>query len=149
MTKFKLEVLADKYKIVCFPVDYNLDFAKLLSNSKKDFLNISQSSDELSIICNEEFQFESFTTDINVDIYNDKLKIEAGWKAFRILGTLDFGMVGVLSSILNLLAKKNISILAVSTYNTDYILVKEEKLREAINAIEDSNIAEFTEYRQY
>lgn len=56
---------------------------------------------------------------------------EDGWRAFRIAGVLNFSLVGILANIATLLADQGISIFAVSTYNTDYILLKEDKLEQA------------------
>lgn len=53
---------------------------------------------------------------------------EDGWRGFRIRGTLDFSLVGVLSRLSGALAESGIGIFAVSTYDTDYILVKKEDL---------------------
>lgn len=50
---------------------------------------------------------------------------EDGWRAFRIAGTLDFSLVGILAPIATLLAEAEIGIFAVSTFDTDYVLVKE------------------------
>lgn len=50
---------------------------------------------------------------------------EDGWRAFRIAGILDFSLVGILAKVTTCLAEEKIGIFAVSTYNTDYILVKE------------------------
>ena len=60
---------------------------------------------------------------------------EDGWKAFRIEGTLDFSLIGILAQIADLLAKENISIYAVSTFNTDYILVKKESEEKALRKL--------------
>ena len=61
---------------------------------------------------------------------------EDGWRAFRIEGVLDFSLIGILYRISELLAKQKIGIFAVSTYNTDYILVKEEQLDRALKALQ-------------
>lgn len=54
------------------------------------------------------------------------------WRAFRVEGQLDFSLVGVLSTISGLLASKEISIFVISTFNTDYFFVKEDKLESAL-----------------
>jgi hypothetical protein len=51
---------------------------------------------------------------------------EDGWRAFRIVGTLDFSLVGVIAKISSLLSESGIPVFVVSTYNTDYVLVKKE-----------------------
>lgn len=60
---------------------------------------------------------------------------EDGWKAFRIKGTLDFSLVGVLSRIAKVLADSKIGIFVVSTYNTDYVLVKAENYGRALDVL--------------
>ncbi len=61
-----------------------------------------------------------------------------GWKAFRIEGTLDFSLVGILAGISSLLAENNIGIFAVSTYDTDYIFVKKENFSRALSVLKDN-----------
>lgn len=60
---------------------------------------------------------------------------EDGWRCLRIAGTLDFSLVGILARIAQNLAEAGIPIFAVSTYNTDYILLKAEKLQDAVKAL--------------
>ena len=60
---------------------------------------------------------------------------EDGWKGFRIEGVLDFSLIGVLSKISGILAENKIGIFALSTYNTDYILVKEENFDRALTVL--------------
>ena len=61
---------------------------------------------------------------------------EDGWKGFRITGVLDFSLIGILSKISGILAENRIGIFAVSTYNTDYVFVKEENFDKALSALE-------------
>lgn len=61
-----------------------------------------------------------------------------GWKAFRICGVLDFSLIGILAGIASVLAAERIGIFAVSTYNTDYILTKEENFARAIAALKEA-----------
>ena len=60
---------------------------------------------------------------------------EDGWRALRVVGTLDFSLTGILSGIATVLADAKIGIFAVSTYDTDYILVKQEDLDRAVGAL--------------
>ena len=60
---------------------------------------------------------------------------EDGWRAFRVQGTLDFALVGILAKIASVLAEERISIFALSTYNTDYVLVKEKEFVRAMDAL--------------
>ena len=63
------------------------------------------------------------------------LQCERGRRALKICGVLDFALVGILAKISSLLANAGISIFAVSTYNTDYILIKESHLQKAAAAL--------------
>lgn len=90
-----------------------------------DFLFLGKTDQELSLVCRSETAA-------------DNAGREDGWKAFRIEGALDFSLVGVLAELAGLLARRGISIFAVSTYATDYILVKREKFSEALAALEQA-----------
>lgn len=60
---------------------------------------------------------------------------EDGWRAFRVCGPLDFSLVGVLAKITAVLSENGIGIFAVSTYDTDYILVKAAQFEKALAAL--------------
>ena len=64
-----------------------------------------------------------------------------GWRVFRIVGTLDFSLIGILAGISGILASNEIGIFAVSTYNTDYILTKEDNYEKALNVLRGSGYA--------
>ncbi len=78
-------------------------------------VSITRTADELSIICPE--------SRVPGDV-----QAERGWRCFKILGPLPFSMTGVLASLVAPLADAGISIFAFSTYDTDYVMVKEEML---------------------
>ena len=61
-----------------------------------------------------------------------------GWRGFRVMGQLDFSLIGILARISTILAENGISIFAISTFNTDYILVKEEKFEQALSVLKDN-----------
>lgn len=63
------------------------------------------------------------------------LACENGWRAFRICGSLDFSLVGILAEISAVLAENQIGIFAVATYNTDYIFVKKEHFERALQVL--------------
>ena len=86
------------------------------------FFSVTKTFEELSIVCSE--------TVIPPDVLSEK-----GWKVLKIQGTLDFGLVGVLAKISSSLARAGVSIFAISTYNTDYILVREALLNTALHAL--------------
>lgn len=87
------------------------------------FYFIGRTDEELSLVCRTE------CTPART------LEREDGWRGFRIEGTLDFSLIGILSKISTILAENRIGIFAVSTYNTDYVLVKEENFHKATAAL--------------
>jgi len=84
---------------------------------------IGNTDAELSLVC------ETDKTPANTAARED------GWRAMRIVGTLDFSLTGILSKIATVLADAGVGIFAVSTYDTDYILVKKENLDRAAGAL--------------
>ena len=68
----------------------------------------------------------------------DTLERSDGWRAFRIEGELDFSLVGILAGISEVLAKAGIGIFTVSTFNTDYILIKDDRFDEALHVLEQT-----------
>ena len=89
----------------------------------REFVFLSKTSDELSLVCETDYTPP------------DVIESKPGWKALRIAGVLDFGMIGVIAKISGLLAEANISVFVVSTYNTDYILLKAENFDKGIQAL--------------
>ena len=77
----------------------------------------------------------SFLVCPETDLPAAVLQCERGWRALKICGVLDFALVGILAKISSLLANAGISIFAVSTYNTDYIFIKESHLQKAAAAL--------------
>ena len=63
------------------------------------------------------------------------IRRDDGWRAFRIQGILDFSLIGILAKIATVLADNGISIFAVSTYNTDYVLMKKENYQKALDVL--------------
>ena len=92
----------------------------------KEFYFIGKTDEELSLVCRTE------DTPVNT------VECEDGWKGFRIQGVLDFSLIGILSKISGILAENKIGIFAVSTFNTDYILVKEENSERALDVLAES-----------
>jgi len=88
--------------------------------SSGELLSITRTNDELSIVCP--------ASNIPHDAPTD---IEHNWKCIMVEGVLDFGLTGILSSLARPLAENEISIFAISTYNTDYILMKAHFLAKA------------------
>jgi hypothetical protein len=62
-------------------------------------------------------------------------KCETGWRIFQVEGPLDFALTGILAAVAKPLADAGVSIFAVSTYDTDYVMVKEENVEKAARAL--------------
>lgn len=108
-------------------IDYELTVCKVPSlfgiDLESDFYFIGKTDEELSLVCKTE------------DTPQDTVERDDGWRGFRIQGVLDFSLIGILSKLSGILAEHKIGIFAVSTYNTDYILVKEENFERALNVL--------------
>jgi len=112
-------------------LDHDLAIARLEPASKVPatllgsgrFLTISRTSDEVSIVC-------------EASLARDFERVELEWRAIKLAGPFAFDHVGILSSVLEPLARANIGIFAISTFDTDYILVKAQNLSAAIHALE-------------
>lgn len=63
-------------------------------------------------------------------------EIEPGWRALKIAGPLDFSLVGVISELSGILADNQVSVFVLSTYSTDFILVKEQQLKTAVASLQ-------------
>jgi hypothetical protein len=87
-----------------------------------DFFSITKTSEELSIVCHE-------------DSIPSEIKCERDWRILKIEGPLDFSLIGILASISTILAQKGISIFAISTYDTDYILIKNKDIDNAVESL--------------
>lgn len=109
-------------------IEYDLTVCKVASvpeiDRLKDFYFIGKTDDEISLVC------------LTGDTPDNTLAREDGWKAFRIQGILDFSMIGVLSRISTILAENGIGIFVVSTYNTDYIMVKKAHFESALELLQ-------------
>jgi hypothetical protein len=85
-------------------------------------LSLTRTTDELSVVCLESAVPAGVT-------------MSGGWRALQVEGPLDFSLVGVLAELSRALAEAGVSVFAVSTYNTDFVLVREDQLSEAQEAL--------------
>ena len=108
-------------------IDHNLSVCKVSEiadiDMSADFFFVAKTDEELSFVCKTE------------DVPPMTIKRDDGWRCFRIQGILDFSLVGILARLSAILAEHQIGIFAVSTFNTDYILVKEENFRRALEVL--------------
>ncbi len=90
--------------------------------SAGSFSSITRTPDELSIVCAEGDVPEG-------------VKSEKGWRCLRVAGTIDFDAVGVLAALAVPLAAAGVGVFAVSTFDTDYLMVKGKDLPAALDAL--------------
>ena len=113
-----LTLLLGQFAICRLPADSPLpEWA-----TKGLFSSVSWTTDETSVVCDR----ASVPAGIEADI---------SWRAFKVAGPMDFSLTGVLLSIAKPLADAGIGIFAVSTFDTDYVLVKEASLDAAVAAL--------------
>ncbi len=116
------------YPVRIEPLEVELSVCKVTDYTQIDlehsFVFTGSTDEEKSLVC-------------PTDLVPENILIrEDGWRAFRISGQLDFSLVGILAQISKTLADAGIGIFAVSTYNTDYILVKAENYSKALDLLE-------------
>lgn len=90
--------------------------------SSAPFFSITHTADELSVVCPQ-------------SVVPDGVRCERGWRSLRVAGTLSFSMIGIVASLVMPLAEAGISVFVVSTFDTDYLLVKESDLERALMAL--------------
>lgn len=108
-------------------LSYELTVCKVKSTAdldlEREFYFIGKTDEEISLVCKSE------------DTPEETIERDDGWKGFYIQGVLDFSLIGILSKISGILAQNKIGIFAVSTFNTDYILVKSENFERALKIL--------------
>ena len=88
------------------------------------FISITKTDDELSVLCNMKSVPQNQVAELD-------------WQIIKVVGPLDFSLTGILAGITQPLAGHGISVFAVSPYDTDYILVKNEQLEKAIEILKN------------
>ncbi len=114
-----LRVFNGNYHIHRFSIDQNIPTEVFES----EFYSISRSKDELSIVCDQVLAAP---------------KVEKNWVLLQVLGPLDFSLTGILASLANPLAEAKISIFAISSFDTDYLLLKQDQLEAAKKVLLDA-----------
>jgi hypothetical protein len=87
-----------------------------------EFFSLTRTPEELSLVCRQ-------------DAVPDGVRHEPGWRCLRVAGTIDLGTVGVLASLTGPLARAGVSVFALSTFDTDYLLLKNEDLARACETL--------------
>ena len=113
----RLETIPGEFTICKVSDDFGM-------RQEQEFCFVSRTDQEISVVCRTE------------DVPQNVTDRADGWRAFRVQGTLDFSLTGILAGISGVLAEQGIGIFAVSTYQTDYILTKAEDFQAALLALE-------------
>jgi hypothetical protein len=118
-----LKVLQKKFSILKFQPDSVLPEWIYLS----EFYSITKTREELSVVT------------VQPDSFKENITCSKDWRVLKIMGPLDFSLIGVIADISNILKDARVPIFSISTYNTDYILVKEKDLDVTIKSLRDKN----------
>jgi uncharacterized protein len=119
----KLKILDSTFSIVKIPPTETIPSWATTC----DIFSITRTNEELSIVCSSEC----------LPINEEFKEVESDWKCLKVEGVLDFGLTGILASLANPLAENKISIFAISTFNTDYLLVKSHSIEKARLVLEN------------
>jgi hypothetical protein len=111
-------------------IDGDFSVCKVTGMEQVDFsmelFFIAKTPDEISLVCESCF------------VPPNAIEVESGWRMIKVSGVLDFGLVGVVAKISSILAEAKISIFVVSTFNTDYILLKADSFEKGLKALSRS-----------
>jgi len=121
MKKLSLSLMPHTYAVCQFHPDKHIPYWALLG----DFVSLTRTHEELSIVCQQ-------------DNVPDEIQAERGWRCVQVQGAFDFSVSGVNASLAIPLAEAEISVLAIATYATDYLLVKEENVELVIQVLEQA-----------
>lgn len=113
----KLERVPGDFVVCRLPPD-----SEWIPPSVSPFASATRTVDELSIVC--ETQFAPANS-----------RVESGWKCFRVSGSIPFETIGLLASLTEPLADASISVFAISTFDTDYLMVKFENCDKAVSTL--------------
>jgi hypothetical protein len=97
-------------------------FASTAVPSSAEFLSVTRTAEELSVVCAESRVPQS-------------VKCERGWRILKVEGPLDLSLTGIFAALAAPLAEARITIFAVSTFDTDYLLVKDAHLSRAVETL--------------
>ena len=127
MTNYKLTLQLTELELAVCRLPAKTSLPRWVA--EESFVSITRTSDELSIVCSEKY--------VPVDV-----KAERNWRMIKLKGPFDFHLTGVLASLLTPLSDAEIPIFVISTYDTDYLLLKEDYFNRAISILELTCIIE-------
>lgn len=115
----KLEIIPYELCVCKLPPEARIDLSR-------EFYFIAKTDEEISLVCPVD------------DVPECVLDREDAWRAFRLESPLDFSLTAILAPIASILAEARVPIFAVSTFNTDYVLVKSKDFPRAISLLSNS-----------
>lgn len=115
MPKLTLSILPDPFAVCRLSPDADIP----AWTRNEEFYSITRSRDELSIVC------------MSKDV-PENIRAECDWRALKVRGPLDFSLTGIFAAIINPLSEAKIPIFAISTYDTDYIFIREDSLTQVV-----------------
>jgi hypothetical protein len=118
MKKLNLSLLPHLYAVCQFHPDKHIPYWALIGN----FVSLTRTAEELSIVCQQ-------------DNVPEEIAAERGWRCVQVQGAFDFSVSGVNASLAVPLADADISVLAIATYATEYLLVKEKDVERALQVL--------------
>lgn len=121
----KLQILEGDYVVARLAADTTVPGWA----SSSLFCSVTRTETELSIVCPQ----TQLPEDLGIE---QNIAVERNWALIRVAGKLDFQLIGILAELTTTLARSDVSVFAVSTFDTDYLLVKQESLRRAQEALE-------------
>jgi hypothetical protein len=121
-SKQSFSVLPGAYAICHMPAN-----APLPTWAREAFTSVTRTAEELSIVCEERR--------LPPDLGGVELRVERGWALLKLHGPFPLDAIGILASVATPLAEAGISLLALGTFNTDYLLVKRDHLERAVAAL--------------
>ena len=120
-TKIVLSILEETY--IIHKLDQSTNLPEELIEC--EFYSLSNSQEELSLVCPEQMLIQSENSSPN-------------WKCLKVAGPLDLNLTGILAGLSDTLAKAKISIFAISTFETDYVLIQKQVLETAKSALKSA-----------
>jgi hypothetical protein len=120
-----LRVLAERYAVCRLAAGATVDPSLF---EREELAVLARAPGELSLVCRESLRPPGAAA-------------ETGFRALGVVGPLDFSLVGVLAGLTGVLAQAGISVFAISTYDTDYLLVRETSLARALEALRTAGYA--------
>ena len=120
-TNLTLSLLPDNYSICRLGPEADIPPWALAG----EFFSITRTEEELSLVCSQQ-------------VVPAGVQCEKGYRCIMVLGPLDFSLTGILASLTASLAEAGISVFAISTFHTDYLLVKADNLKRTVTKLQEA-----------